>query len=1366
MKTKTQNRNLVFGSLISLRRSSLIHASRKLSALAVALGLGAPATFAAINTWIGNTDANWNTAANWSPAAAPANGDSLVFGAAGSAGATLNNDIAGLAVSKLTFNSGASSFTFGGNSFTNGTGGIDASALTSGTQTINSAIFIGNGVQRWTVGAGATLATGTLGVGGNATHTYDPFGGILIVKGTVTTTNANGWAWRAGGPGLLGPGVVIDNGNNTYDWAYKGAGDVIVAPTYVAPGTGDKNNVKVTANATLSLNASWASLLVSNATFTVNGSSLYFDTGIILEAGGTITGAAPLRANSDGIYVYVPNTGTITSSLQNNGANAKKLYKAGPGTLSLTGNSSYTGGTVLYEGTVSVGGASALGNGPLTMSGGNLDCSSANLNLNNNIAQNWNADFTFNGSQSLNFGSGTVTLNASRQVTVSSNTLTVGPISDGGMGYGLTKTGNGTLKLGGGYSHTGPTLVTAGTLSLDAAQVSSSSSALTVSNAALTVSLNDGSSSISAAGLTFGGSSTLNLNFGTATSPAVPAINATSVSITGTTTVNITGPSLVLGQYPLISTGGSVPTNNFVLGAVPLGMSAVLTNSGTSLDLLIISTGQNLTWYGADNAGNPLTTWNINTSSNWNSGNAKYLQYSGNSYGDYVTFDDTLFTPSGADVVLNTAVVPSSVTFNNSSTPYSITGSGGIAGATSLVKSGGASVYLGTVNSYTGGTVINNGTVIVTNDNALGASGGAVTLNAATLQISNTTASARGIAVTANSTVDVVTNANAQLTGVISGTAGLTKTGNGTLSLSGANTFSGAAVVSAGELRITGGNSGNASQHTTGNAASTAATLTIAGGTFQATRPGNVWESSLQLATAGGAVGRLKVDSGTLIVAKQLAVGANALGYGIYSQVGGDATVGGFLAMGLGSDQSIFNQSGGTYTMTGAPVTCGAGGTGLGIINLSGTAVFNHNSPASEAFWVGEGGVGILNLSGSAALNIANSRLELGRANAASASGTANLLGGTLTTPSVAKPGAAATGVLNFNGGTLKAKVATANFMTGLTAARVYSGGAVVDDGGFAITIAQPLLAPTGDGVASISVDTGGSGYIDTPIVTISGDGSGATAVAIVSGGVVTGFTVTCPGVGYTTAPTVTMTGGGGTGAAGTASLAANTSGGLTKIGNGTLTLNGVSTYTGPTRVNAGTLAGTGTIAGSLTNSATLAPGAGGAGALTVNGNIILNAGSTNLFSVNGTTTANTSLIAGGNVTYGGVLKIATNGTFTLGQTFTLFSGTGTTNASNFASIEGSPGSSLAFSFTNGLLSVVSGIASDPTNITFSVSGGSLNLSWPSTHLGWILQSQTNSRSVGLATNWFDVSGSGAVTATNFPVNAADPTVFYRLRKP
>jgi hypothetical protein len=97
-----------------------------------------------------------------------------------------------------------------------------------------------------------------------------------------------------------------------------------------------------------------------------------------------------------------------------------------------------------------------------------------------------------------------------------------------------------------------------------------------------------------------------------------------------------------------------------------------------------------------------------------------------------------------------------------------------------------------------------------------------------------------------------------------------------------------------------------------------------------------------------------------------------------------------------------------------------------------------------------------------------------------------------------------------------------------------------------------------------------------------------------------------------------------------------------------------------------------------------------------------------------------------------------------------------------------SAGTSSPFIAGSGSLLVVplSTIATNPTNLTFSAGGGNLNLSWPADHLGWILQSQTNSRAIGLTSGWIDIPGTASVTSTNLPVSITDPTVFYRLRIP
>ncbi len=245
--------------------------------------------------------------------------------------------------------------------------------------------------------------------------------------------------------------------------------------------------------------------------------------------------------------------------------------------------------------------------------------------------------------------------------------------------------------------------------------------------------------------------------------------------------------------------------------------------------------------------------------------------------------------------------------------------------------------------------------------------------------------------------------------------------------------------------------------------------------------------------------------------------------------------------------------------------------------------------------------------------------------------------------------------------------------------------------------------------------------------------------------------------------------------------------GGLVKDGANTVTLNGINTYTGATIVSNGTLfvngslagsgpvnvvgvgarlGGNGVVAGNVTNSAggRLSPGANGIGVLTLNGNVLLQAGCTNSFDVDGSSPTNDAVILGGAVTYAGVLNIVPTGTFTNGQTFTLFSGPGAASASQFASIAGQPGVGQAFSFTNGVLSVVSTGPSGPATLTNSYSGGVLSLSWP-TGQSWRLQGQTNSLTAGLGTNWFYVTD-GSVSSTNITVDSATGSVFYRLVYP
>ncbi|HBO46268.1 MAG TPA: hypothetical protein DD670_20550 [Planctomycetaceae bacterium] len=270
----------------------------------------------------------------------------------------------------------------------------------------------------------------------------------------------------------------------------------------------------------------------------------------------------------------------------------------------------------------------------------------------------------------------------------------------------------------------------------------------------------------------------------------------------------------------------------------------------------------------------------------------------------------------------------------------------------------------------------------------------------------------------------------------------------------------------------------------------------------------------------------------------------------------------------------LFNQKGGTANLERVLWAGGNGSGSWGQIELSGTTTVT----AAEYTSVGRhaGSFGYLNLNAT----------------------------GTLTTPNVqfyATEEGGGQGVFAFLGGTLKANASTpdpadpaTHFMrrqpgaTGDISIVIGAEGGTIDTDGYDIVISEPLQAMTGHGVSSIALWDMGSGYVGSPVVRISGgSGRGATALATLSGGVVTGITITNPGTGY--APddflTVQILGGGPSTSAQAdlVSLAPNAAdGGLTKQGLGTLTLAGANTYAGVTTVQAGALNLTGSLLGDV----------------------------------------------------------------------------------------------------------------------------------------------------------------------------------------
>jgi len=125
---------------------------------------------------------------------------------------------------------------------------------------------------------------------------------------------------------------------------------------------------------------------------------------------------------------------------------------------------------------------------------------------------------------------------------------------------------------------------------------------------------------------------------------------------------------------------------------------------------------------------------------------------------------------------------------------------------------------------------------------------------------------------------------------------------------------------------------------------------------------------------------------------------------------------------------------------------------------------------------------------------------------------------------------------------------------------------------------------------------------------------------------------------------------------------------------------------------------------------------------------------------------------------------------FTVGQfpliSYTSMIGGGGFAAINLTSLPSGVSDTLSNNTANLSVDVVVTAAppvvnTQATNITFSVSGGTLNLSWPPDHKGWTLQ--TNATAVNLTSAWFPYPGSSTSTNAAIMIDPLKANVFFRM---
>jgi len=1162
-----------------------------------------------------------------------------------------------------------------------------------------------------TIGAttySTNTVTATLLVVNPATVIWTANSSDVWDSSTLNWTNSDGTA----GFVAYGPLDLV-----TFDDEFNAAGTVDLAQAV--------NPQSITLNSTNTykfISSNHQGSLTGPGTLTLNNTGT-----LILDVTNNLTGAVTISSgtlqigNGDtlgslGNNLPVADNGTLTFdrsdtiTVGNVISGSGVVNYNGPGTVTVLGLNTYSGGTFLTNGTVHLGAPqSATTAGPLG-AGGTISLNGGWLQYSGVNQYDYSGNFSSADGQAFNVDT------AGQNVTWATGL--------NGSGSTLTKIGLGSLTLSGGNTYTGNTVISNGTLQA----VSLAGNLTMTSGTTLVV---GGSNTV--ATLSLGGNLALNANalvFDITNLATASTINvAGNLTPSGVTTIVLSNTNPIPnGNYPLLTVNGTLggTAANFTVASRSPKTYAVA-YVGNQVVLQVSGSVSAYTWIGNGGyaPGGGINYWDINTSTNWGETGGAAIPGYVFTNGEPVTFDDTAAIYS---VNIPAAVSPSSVVVNTAA-GYMFSGAGGISGTNGVTLTGSGTVTMAITNSYTGPTVIQAGTLSVSADQNLGADPAKAAVGNVVINSNSTLAVTSGFTLNANrglavgpaagsgvGTIDVLTNQTLTYGGIIanngSGTGGLTLTDTGTLALSGSNTLTGTITVSSGELDVSNWGATTLGTTTVGNTAGVAGTLGITGGTLN----------------LGGVA---------------CYVGAGTGGIGIVNQSGGTVS---FTANNL--DLLLGNGSGstGTYNLSGGTLAESFVGTTRGVmigVNANDTGTFN--------------------LSGSGILNMPAAELAVGRDDSTVTGCTVafNQTGGAATVGYLSIGGqagaTATTATFNLTNGTF---VAT-NFQHLVAAAS--SSASIYLGGGAQVTL--PAF-PTPAGTANLTFDFT-TGYL-SPYASSTNYLSGLTAANLTANGA--NFNVGS-GIGITVAQVLQdLTAGGKLtkSGAGTLTLAAtNTYTGNTIVSNGTLLVNGSLAAGGPVLVAGGMLGGVGVIGSAVTvqNGGQLAPGTNGIGTLAINSNLTLNAGSSVLMAVDPILGMSDLVTGLNNVVYGGTLVVTNlEGALTNGSQFTLFSAVSATN--NFSSISGSPGAGLAWNFnpTNGVLSVINGIAANPTNIIASISSGVLTLTWPADHLGWLVQS--NSVNLAVPADWYDLSNTAAGTSYTITLNPAQANVFYRLRHP
>jgi filamentous hemagglutinin family protein len=1156
-------------------------------------------------------------------------GTSTYSGAVGGTGVSFSKAGAGnLTLSAAQTFIGAMSV--GAGTLTNGV----VNLLTDGTAVTveNNATWSLNGFAD-TVGSIAgpgniSLGSATLTAGGS--HANTTFGGVMSGTGGFTKT---------------GTGTLTLSGVNTFTGA-----------TRISAGTLKSAAINALSNST-------AVTVEANGTWGLDG---YADTvGSIAGSGQILLGSATLTAGGNGTSTSF---GGVISG-------AGGLTKAGSGVLTLSGQNTYQGVTLVSAGTLAVGHALALGDS----SSGTSVASGAALDLLGVDVQG--EVLTLAGGtlkDATSSWAGAITLTANSFFDVGSgDTLTVsGVISESGGAFGLTKSGAGTLVLSGDNTLSGASTVSQGLAQVGHARAWGTG-AVTVSNAA----------ALDLAGYSIANALTV---AGTGVSDSGVLYNSasTAAGVTGAITLSAASTFKNQGQLTLGAINGAAALTLQNTGAVVLngavgGSTALssLTVAGPVTVAADVRTTGTQAYTGAvtlSGGARTLTGLTIHTQSTLaGGGNALTLSGAADVDGAYTGLSSLSVSGAsnlGADVTTTgTQTYTGAVTLsggartltgssiNNRSTlaggnnALTITGDADIDGAFSgisqLSVSGATNIG---ANVTTTGTQTYTGAVIL--------SGGARTLTGSTINTQSTLDGGTN-ALTITGAVDVDGHATNLVSLSVSGAADL----GGNITSSGVQTYSGAVTLSGGDRTLTGSTINTQS--------------TLAGGGNALTITG---AADIDGAVTG--VTNLSV-SGTSNIGANVTTSGTQTYTGAVTLSGGDRTLTGSTI----NTQSTFAGGGNALTITGAADIDGAV-TDVTNLSVSGTSNIGANVTTSGTQTYS----GSVTVSAASTLATTNSNVTLG---------------GSLTLAEN----------LTINTGANAGDIVLTGAVDGAKALSLSAGtGAITLSGAVGQTTRLGVLALNSSGVtilaeavkaASLTSNAGGTLLINGGSVDTTSTQSYGDAITLGADSTLSGSTVNTQSTLAGGGNALTITGAADIDGAVTGVMNLSVSG-TSNIG-ANVTTSGTQTYSGSVTVSAAsTLATTNsnvTLGGSLTLAENLTINTGaGAGDIVLTGAV----DGAKALSLSAGTGAITLSGAVGQTTRLGVLTLNSTGTTTLAQTVkaaSLVSNAGGTMLINGGSVDTTGTQSYGDAITLGADTTLTGTTIN-TQSTLAGGGNALTI--------------------------------------------------------